>query len=94
MAEFKPLAPETVETERDTYITISATGLEIYQEEDYDRKQQRIELTPRAAWDLLEMLYKYRSVLYHSTHIALPGMTPDWIGDPAEAKIVDSKGEE
>jgi len=91
MTNFHPLPPETVNSERDTYFVINDTGITIDQEEnEYNGEAQHIKLTPRAAWDLLELLYKHRQVLYHSTHLALPGMTPAWIGDPQRSNIVDS----
>lgn len=89
MAEFTPLAPETVESERETYFTLHAEGLDIAQSEDYDRDEIFLHLTARNAWDLLEFLYKHRKVLYHSNNLALPGAVPAWIGEEPTTNTIE-----
>lgn len=92
MSDFKPIPPESVESERDTWFVINATGITIDQEENEYSEQQHIKLTPRAGWDLLELLYKHRQALYYATHLALPGTAPAWVGEPQGSNVVDSEG--
>jgi hypothetical protein len=90
MTNFQPLPPETVNSERETYFVINDTGITIDQDEsEYNAEAQHIKLTPRAAWDLLELLYKHRKAIYYATHLALPG-TPEWVGDPQRSSSIDS----
>jgi|GEM_PF-2979339 hypothetical protein len=53
---------EFVETEHGASFTLSVQGLSIGQD------NQRIELTPRGAWDLLELLDRHRGELLQLVH--------------------------
>ncbi len=53
---------EWIETEHGLSFTVDAKGLSIGQ------KDQRIEVTPRDTWDLLELLDRHRGELFQASH--------------------------
>lgn len=68
-----------------------STGISITQEETMFRNAQGVQLTPLAAWQLLQFLYDHRREIYDATHLG-QAAAPAWLGGERQAAAVGPMG--